>query len=96
MASPGSQLLLRFCFPLGLAGFLSACNGDDHVSPEPRQMVALAGDHQAGEAGAQLPDPLVVRIVDAESRPVAGSAVVWEVDDGAGVVSPRFSTTGAD
>jgi hypothetical protein len=80
---------------LGVAG-ITAC-GDSPTGS--RRGVAftfseLSGDHQRGAPRHALAQPVSVRAVDANSRPVAGVAVTWSASDG-GTVEPRVTTTDA-
>ena len=56
----------------------------------------MSGDEQNGESGSELPDPLVVRLVDDAGDPVAGRAVAWVVATGEGIAAPETSDTDAD
>jgi hypothetical protein len=47
-------------------------------------------------AGCTLGDPLVVKVLDAASKPIAGAVVGFEVAGGDGTVTPATVTTGAD
>ena len=74
--------------------------GSDLVLPaspgEAVQNVALTkvdGDEQTGPVGGTL-NPLVVRVVDQEQRPVIGLEVAFEISNpAAGMVSPTTATT---
>ncbi|RME36243.1 MAG: hypothetical protein D6794_08785, partial [Deltaproteobacteria bacterium] len=46
----------------------------------------LSGDGQRGEAGGRLPDPLVVRLLDAQGHPVVGRRVDFAVVRGGGLL----------
>jgi hypothetical protein len=79
----------------------AACGGGDLVLPEdrsPAEIVVVDGNEQAGAVGTELTDPLVVRVVDAEDRPVPGVGVAFELGDGAdgGGLSPDTALTTAD
>ncbi|HEX7088885.1 MAG TPA: Ig-like domain-containing protein [Longimicrobiales bacterium] len=54
-----------------------------------------SGDGQAGPAGLQLEQPLVVKVADAHGNGIAGIAVEWEVTAGGGWVDPATSITDA-
>jgi adhesin/invasin len=45
---------------------------------QPATLLILSGNNQSGLAGAQLPAPLVARIVDTAGNPVPNVAVVWQ------------------
>lgn len=54
------------------------CSGGDLTLPsdgEPAALVVVSGDGQRAEAGTLLEDPLTVRLVDADSRPVRDAPV---------------------
>ena len=59
-------------------------------------IVALSGNGQVGPAGSRLPQPLVVRVLDANDNPVSGSSVSWVIGQGGGTMDPTTSTTAAD
>jgi len=52
-----------------------------------------SGDGQSAEVGTELPEPLVVRLVDDEGEGVAGRPVAWVVGAGGGSASPETSVT---
>ena len=63
---------------LGLA--VLACAGGDLTLPNngaPVQLTAVSGDGQQATIGSRLPQPLVVRVTDAASRPVAQVPLVF-------------------
>lgn len=53
----------------------------------------VSGDGQSGLAGAELPDPLVIQVLDADGKPVVGRAVTWVIGVGGGSVAPQTSNT---
>ena len=58
-------------------------------------LAAVSGSGQAGIAGDPLPEPLVVRVTDANSNRVAGAVVTWSVGSSCGSVSAGSSVTDA-
>jgi hypothetical protein len=62
----------------------------------PTSLVRVSGDDQTAPAGFQLPDSLVVRLVDDNGNGVGGRTVTWVVPSGAGVVSPVNAITNSD
>ena len=63
---------------LGLA--VLACAGGDLTLPNngaPVELTAVSGDGQQATIGSRLPQPLVVRVTDAASQPVAGVPLVF-------------------
>lgn len=79
----------------------AACGGGDLVLPDdqsPAEIVVVEGNEQAGAVGTELADSLVVRVVDAQDRPVQGIRVAFELGAGAGGgdMSPDTALTDAD
>ncbi|HEY1333677.1 MAG TPA: Ig-like domain-containing protein, partial [Myxococcaceae bacterium] len=62
----------------------------------PTSLVRVSGDDQTAPAGFQLPDSLVVRLLDDNGNGVGGRTVTWVVPSGAGVVSPVNAVTNVD
>ena len=54
----------------------------------PTALVRISGDAQTAPAGFQLPDSLVVRLLDGNGNGVAGRGITFVVAAGAGVVNP--------
>jgi hypothetical protein len=50
-------------------------------------VIIVSGDQQTGTVGQELPQPLVVRVVDANLAPIAGQVVFFVVTKGGGSVS---------
>jgi hypothetical protein len=70
-----------FCAILSWA--TAACGGGDLMLPgdgAPASLRAVGGDGQQGTVGTKLPDPLVVRVVDAAAHPVGNALVRFESD----------------
>lgn len=91
--SPGT-VLSRFALPLWAVA-VWGCGGDDLVLPtrtEP-QIEALHGDEQVAPPGTQVPEPLIVRLVDPSGGGIPGRAVVWVVNAGGGSIEPASDTT---
>jgi hypothetical protein len=79
----------------------AACGGGDLVLPQdqsPAEIVVVDGNDQVGDVGTELTDPLVVRVVDAEGRPVREVGVAFELGDGAdgGGLIPDTALTNAN
>jgi PKD repeat protein len=53
----------------------------------------VSGNGQQAPPGTQLPEPLVVQVLDAENNPIPNLAVAWIIGEGGGSVSPETSTT---
>lgn len=58
----------------------------------PARLEMVSGDNQKGEAGEELRSPVVMRILDAQGRPVPGVAVLWTTTYG-GRFAPAVSTS---
>jgi hypothetical protein len=58
-------------------------------------LVLISGSDQRARAGDELPDPLIVRLVDEAGNGIPGRAVTWIVATGGGAVTPS-STTDTD
>jgi hypothetical protein len=59
-------------------------------------LVRISGDGQSAEPGAELPKPLVVRLVDEHGNGMPNSAVTWVIGMGGGSVSPGTGQTDED
>ncbi|MGJ5673033.1 MAG: N,N-dimethylformamidase beta subunit family domain-containing protein [Nostochopsis sp.] len=58
-------------------------------------LIKVSGDNQSGATGATLPNPLVVRVVNAQNSPQSGVTVNFAVLSGGGSVSPTSAVTNA-
>ena len=89
----------RRAIPLIVAIAAVACGGDDLVLPEegvPTSIVAVSGNNQSGTVRSELPDPITVRVLDTQGRPVSGQEVRFTVITGGGTVEPVTVTTNAE
>ncbi|HEX9894207.1 MAG TPA: Ig-like domain-containing protein [Gemmatimonadales bacterium] len=66
---------------------LSGCSAEEGLRPRFVVLEVVSGSGQSGHVGANLPTPLVVRVVDQLGEPVAGVPVTWSVSSGGGTVS---------
>lgn len=84
------------------AALLAAgCSGSDLVLPdqtEPARIEVVSGTNQAGAVGTMLQEPLVVRVTDAQGRPVGERRVAFILGTGAagGSLDPDTSLTDSD
>jgi hypothetical protein len=92
---------LRAPMPLFLA-LLMACSGDTAVDPPivPVEPVAtglrtVSGDGQEAAAGAELPQPIVVQLVDQAGEPLAGVTVRFDITSGGGQLTATTAVTDA-
>ena len=70
----------------------SPTSGDSKV---PATLDVVSGDEQEATVGTQLPDPLTVRVLNADGRPVPGQLVVFRVVAGGGSVFAGAAITDA-
>jgi hypothetical protein len=77
---------------------LAAC--DSSTGPgsgrTPVALAVVAGDAQVDSAGALLPQPVVVRVLDEAGQPVRGATVGFSVAAGGGSVDPASAVSDAD
>jgi len=63
----------------------------------PASLTAFSGNSQSAAAGAALPDPLVVRVLDQNGNPLAGVTVSFAIAaGGGGTLSANTATAGAN
>jgi alpha-tubulin suppressor-like RCC1 family protein len=79
---------------------LLACSSGEPAGPRgpsanPAAMLVVSGDEQAGMAGQELADPLVVEVVDSAGEPVEGQLVNFVVTSGGGSVFAGAGITNA-
>lgn len=84
-----SWSVVRALGAMALVGLLG-CAGTDPVRVDPTPGGAaraeLIGNDQTGVVGAELPDPIVVRVLDAAGNTVSGQIVNFVVTGGGGHV----------
>lgn len=67
------------------------------IRPGPAATLALLlGGGQSGPAGVPFPTPVLVRVSDAFGNPIAGAALSFTPDTGAGVANPANALTTAN
>ena len=59
----------------------------------PATLTILSGNNQTGPAGGALPNPLVVRVANGSSNPIAGVTVTFAVTGGGGTIAPASAIT---
>lgn len=75
---------------------IARCSGNGGTAPpSPSAITTVSGDGQSGTVGLALPQPLVVRVTDKSSAPVASAQVTWAVRSGAGSLSGTSTQTDA-
>ncbi|HEX5574978.1 MAG TPA: Ig-like domain-containing protein, partial [Gemmatimonadales bacterium] len=53
----------------------------------------ISGNNQEAAAGSEVPQDLVVRVLDQDGNPIANQAVSWVIGQGAGTPNPETSQT---
>lgn len=79
-----------------LASLAFACkdSGTAPVKAGPPAVVRIvSGDAQPGKVGEELPQPLVVKVMDANDNPVSGQVINFRVTAGGGTVFGGASST---
>lgn len=59
----------------------------------PSALELVAGGEQRANAGASVPQPIVVRVLSKRARPVANASVRFRAEDGAGMPDPSVGST---
>ena len=65
------------------------------VAGSANRLVQVSGNNQSARPGAELAQPLVVRLLDRDGNGVSGRAVTWVVGAGGGRVAANTSNTDA-
>ena len=82
---------------VALLAALAACDGSTGSGTRvPARMDVVSGNGQTADPGAELAQPLVVRVVDDKDRPVRGQIVNFVVTEGGGSVFAGAALTNAD
>lgn len=87
---PGTTLLAALA--------IGACAGKApaDLTPPTLSLGVVSGRRQQAPAGQELPQPLVVQVLDSKLRPVKGQLVTFRVLSGGGSVYAGSSLTNAD
>jgi hypothetical protein len=88
------RLALGFVSVLG--GVAYACSDTTGPSRIPASMEIVSGQGQSGTAGAELPNPLVARVLTSSGQPVPGQIVNFRVLKGGGSVFAGAAVTNND
>jgi adhesin/invasin len=92
----GAPMRLVNFLILGVAA-LTACDATAPLAtPAVPVLHVVSGDNQQGVVGQELPAPVVVRVVDADGRPLAGQRVKFLVETGLGSVDMEATITDAE
>ena len=84
-----------------LATAFTGCAGGSLTLPDdssPAALRVVSGDGQQGTVGSRLDDPLVVKLTDASSRPIAGVPIIFGFtsDVPAAQVDPEQAETNSE
>jgi hypothetical protein len=92
-SSRSTRLFLTAAVLLALA----ACGDSSGADPRvPARLDVVSGDAQSGTVGAELPNPLVVKVVDDDGKPVRDQLVNFRVVSGGGSVFAGSALTNKD
>ena len=72
--------------------FVLACDTGPRAGP-PASLEVVSGDDQQGFGRVELPQPVVLQVLDGDGRPVQNATVSFTVSAGDGTVTPRVVTT---
>lgn len=90
--------LASFLLPIVISFVTGSCS-DHSVAPKrpvPASLEIVAGNQQTAVVGKELPDPLIVRVLDANQAPINGQIVNFRVVAGNGTVFAGAATTNSD
>ncbi len=91
------MLLRRTAALLVAALLVASCDSPTGSDADvPARLDVVSGARQRATVGTELPEPLVVRIVDRRGRPVANHVVNFRVTAGGGAVFAGTAITNAD
>jgi hypothetical protein len=90
----GSAALVTALFVL-----LACAPGDLVLPPEPgppADLLKVSGDEQSAAVSEEVPDPLLVKLIDEQGLGVPAGSITWVVGAGGGAVNPGTTETGSD
>jgi hypothetical protein len=88
--------ILRILLLAAVPAFTGACTGEPTRPDPPSALAAFAGDGQPGTVGEALPNPVVVRVTNADGDPLEGVEVVFAAEQGSGAPDQPTTRTGED
>lgn len=76
--------------PLLFAALVAGSCGKEAVvaPPTPGSLVLVQGNNQQAQGGAELPNPVVIRVLDTEGTPIGKLPIGFSVVQGGGSVNP--------
>ena len=93
---PLRNRLVLVVLAIGFQACDSALATDVDLVDGPLSMVLVSGNGQSGAPGAELTDPLIVKVTDASGRGLRNRIVNWVVTEGGGSVYGGVSLTNSD
>lgn len=72
---------------------ISSCGKEAAVVQVPGSLALVQGNLQSVQGGLELPNPIVVRLLDTDGAPMAKVAVGYSVINGGGAVNPGSALT---
>ena len=74
-----------------------SCGKDSPIGPRdravPAQLAIVSGENQVGTVGVELPDPILVKVLDSQQQPIPGQLVNFRVTSGGGSVFAGSAVT---
>lgn len=84
---------LRYAVVFTLGSTLLACGKTPTVAAEPGSISLVQGDQQSVQGGLELPNPVVVRVMDTDGKPLTQFPVGFAIARGGGSVNPASGLT---
>jgi adhesin/invasin len=75
------------------ASSLASCGKTPTVEAAPGSLSLVQGDQQSVQGGQELPNPIVIRLLDVDGKPLAKFPVGFSIARGGGAVSPASVVT---
>lgn len=72
---------------------LSACGKEAVTVQTPGSLTLVQGNLQSIQGGQELPNPIVIRLLDTDGQPIAKTAIGFNVVVGGGAVNPPSALT---
>jgi adhesin/invasin len=94
-----SSVVFRRALAVAAAALLPIACSDSSSGPDygtAAEIEVVAGEDQSGPAGAQLPVPIVVLVLDADGNPVPNQSMTFQVMAGGGTVQDATPRTDDD
>ena len=85
-----------FVLPLVCSTLIVGCAGStDPGTGRPAQIIIVSGNNQEAIAGATLPAPIVVKVLDGHGQPMPDAGIEFRVTSGGGHLTAESSVTDA-